>query len=64
MHMIGLDRDLFQVPAVDRTRLTQQCFQADRDLALKDALAILGDEDEMVAQFVGRVRSGPVAFLL
>jgi len=48
VNVVRLDRQFFQAPAVDLTRLAQQLFQAGGDLAFEDALAVLGDEDELL----------------
>jgi len=48
VNVVGLDRQFFQAPAVDLTRLAQELFQAGGDLAFEDALAVLGDEDELL----------------
>ena len=61
MDTIRLNVKLLDAPAIDLAGLAQQVSEARGNWFLKDPSAVFGDPDQVKAQAVGRVGTGPVA---
>ena len=62
--MIGLDRQFMNTPAIDSRSMVEQLLQALGDCSSQYTLSIFGDPDQVIAQTMLGVSTGPETIVL